>query len=129
MLYLIFTIPVIFLILSVFKIIEYMLLKAKIIEKINSVKDYDAISFLSYNIFELNKFSYFFAHGVFKKHRLKLIAKRNLYVKKYANELFLKMIRDEQIIVLSSYGFGISFAVCCFICKINAIATGTLYLK
>ena len=119
MLYLIFTIPMIFLILSVFKIVEYMLLKTKLIEKCNNAKDYDAISFLSYNIFELNKFSYFFAGGVFKKRRLKLIAKRNLYIKKYANELFFKLIKDEQIIVLSLYGFGISFAICCFICKIN----------
>ena len=45
MLYLIFTIPMIFLILSVFKIVEYMLLKTKLIEKCNNAKDYDAISF------------------------------------------------------------------------------------
>ena len=43
MLYLIFTIPVIFLILSVFKIAEYMSLKTKIIEKCNNAKDYNAV--------------------------------------------------------------------------------------
>ena len=122
MFYLIFTIPVIFLVLSVFKIAEYMPLKTKMIEKCSKAKDYDAVSFLSYSIFELNKFSYFFASGVFKKRRLKLIAKRNLYLKKYANELFTKIVKDEQMIVFSLYGFGISFAVWCFICKIREIA-------
>ena len=121
MLYFVFTIPAFFLILSALKIAEYMLLKTKIIAKCNNAKDYNAILFLSYSIFELNKFSYFFAHGVFKRRRLKLIAKRNLYIKKYANDLFSKIIKDEQIIVLSFYGFGLSFAICCFICKINEI--------